>query len=270
MLIFLKHQATLTEEQDALVRREIGAIMQRLEAARHEARDLPDGSGVEVAWKVKSGRKGRPKQQIDPQWLSQMSTLRNKEGLAPVLGCSARTLRRRALEYKLVTPGMPVSRRVEFPDGGYQTVFDGNRTHIVPLTNEQVDTIVASHLEMFPNFGRSMMAGSLRVEGHNIPRQRVRESYDRLQGGPTARFGQRRIHRRAYQVAGPNSLWHHDGQHGQCAHHRMTSHLMHLRVDTLQACHTRLRGWILKICSRHSSCQQQQSTNCRQFISSST
>jgi hypothetical protein len=217
MSTFLKHQATLTEEQDALVQREIGAIMQRLEAARHEARDLPNGPRPEVAWKVKTGKKGRPKQQVDPQWLSQMSTLRNKEGLAPLLSCSACTLRRRALEYKLATPGEPVSRRVEFPDGGFQTVFDGNSTRAPSLTNEQVDTIVSSHLEMFPNFGRSMMAGSLRVEGHNIPRQRVRKSYDRLQGGPAARFGQRCIHRRAYQVAGPNSLWHHDGQHGRCA-----------------------------------------------------
>jgi hypothetical protein len=94
--------------------------------------------------------------------------------------------------------------------------FHGSSRHALQWVSggRWVDTIVLSQLEMFPNFGQSMMAGSLRVEGLNIPRQRVRDSYDRIQGGPTARFGQRHIHRRAYQVAGPNSLWHHDGQHG--------------------------------------------------------
>jgi hypothetical protein len=196
------------------MRRELAVMMERLDAARHQARDLPDGPPAEVTWKQKTGKKGRPKQHFDPTWYANMMTLRKKTGLAPVLGCVTRTLRRRALEYKLETPGLPVAKRVELSDGGVETVYSGHRAHTLELTNDEVDTIVSTHLEMFPNFGRSMMAGSLQVEGHTIPRQRVREAYDRIQGGPTARFGRRRIHRRAYQVAGPNSLWHHDGQHG--------------------------------------------------------
>jgi hypothetical protein len=193
--------------------------MDCLDSARHEARDLPDGPALEVTWKAKTGLKGRPKQQFDPVWLAQASTLRKDAGIAPVLGCSARTIRRRKLEYKLATAGLPVSQRVQYPDGGSGLVYAGNRTLTFSMTNNEVDAIVSSHLEMFPNFGRSMMSGSLQTEGHNIPRERVRESYDRIQGGPTACFGQRTIHRRAYQVAGPNSLWHHDGQHGRLLYH---------------------------------------------------
>jgi hypothetical protein len=231
----------LSQDQDAQVRREITAMMARLDAARHESRDLPDGPALEVTWKVKTGRKGRPKQHFDPVWLSQASGLRTNAHVAPLLGCSARTLRRCKLEYKLSNPGLPVSQLEELPDGGHQLVYIGNKTQTSALSDNQVGTIVSSQLQMFPNFGRSMMAGSLQVEGFNIPRQRVRESYDRIQGGPTARFGQRRIHRRAYQVAGPNSLWHHDGQHGRslcCLH--LVPLLIFCRTHQVQACYTRV------------------------------
>jgi hypothetical protein len=102
--------------------------MSRLDAAQHESRDLPNGPAFEVAWKVKTGNKGRPKQEFDPVWLSQMSTLRTNAHIAPMLGCSACTLRRRKLEYKLATQGLPVSRREILPDDGHQLVFAGNKT----------------------------------------------------------------------------------------------------------------------------------------------
>lgn len=46
-----------------------------------------------------------------------------------------------------------------------------------------------------------------------MPRERIIESYLRVYGTPGV-FGDRAIHRRVYTVAGANSLWHHDGQHG--------------------------------------------------------
>jgi hypothetical protein len=131
----------LSEDQNALVRREIGAIMARLDAARHESCDVPDGPAFEVAWKAKTGNKGCPKLQFDPVWLSQMSTLRSNAHIAPVLGCSARTLRRRKLEYKLSTPGLPVFQREDLPDGGHQLVFAGNKTQACALTDNQVDQV---------------------------------------------------------------------------------------------------------------------------------
>jgi hypothetical protein len=55
----------------------------------------------------------------------------------------------------------------------------------------------------------------LRHLGHRVPRDRVRESLLRID--PVQRVFERiRFHQRVYSVPGPNSLWHHDGQHGEC------------------------------------------------------
>jgi hypothetical protein len=71
-------------------------------------------------------------------------------------------------------------------------------------------------LELFPNFGRQMLDGHFRFLGHHVPRSRILESYARVHGAPTTMFGAKRIQRRVYSVPGPNSLYHHDGQHGSC------------------------------------------------------
>jgi hypothetical protein len=63
---FLQHTSTLPADQDAYVRCELRHMVDLLESARHEARDLPDGPAPEVTWKAKTGRRGRPKQQFDP------------------------------------------------------------------------------------------------------------------------------------------------------------------------------------------------------------
>jgi hypothetical protein len=79
--------------------------MEHLDSARHQAHNLPDGPATEVTWKAKTGKRGRPKQQFDPVWLAQVSSLHKNAGLAPVVGCSAQTLRRCKLKYKLATAG---------------------------------------------------------------------------------------------------------------------------------------------------------------------
>lgn len=189
-------------------------LFDRIEAARHGARDVPDGPPLEIRSNIHTGRRGRPRIAISLPWLSQISKERKKPGIAPLAACSVRTLRRRELEYGLAVPGHPFVTRTQLPDGGEEVKYNLHRNGAVAMTDQEVDVAVAAQLEIFPNLGRSMIAGALRVAGHNIPRSRVRESFDRLQGGPSATFANRRIHRRAYCVAGPNSLWHHDGQHG--------------------------------------------------------
>lgn len=59
-----------------------------------------------------------------------------------------------------------------------------------------------------------MITGHIRQMGHHIPRERIRAAYERVNGAP-AGLTARLIGRRVYRVAGPNSLWHHDGQHGE-------------------------------------------------------
>ncbi|KAJ7796811.1 hypothetical protein B0H14DRAFT_2390310, partial [Mycena olivaceomarginata] len=61
--------------------------------------------------------------------------------------------------------------------------------------------------------GRSMISGRLKAAGHRVPRDRIAACYLRIHGTP-GHFGAHFIHRTPYHVAGANSLWHHDGQHG--------------------------------------------------------
>ena len=49
--------------------------------------------------------------------------------------------------------------------------------------------------------------------GHRIQRQRVRQSLVRVDGGGAALRSAPPIQRRTYTVAGPNSMWHVDGNH---------------------------------------------------------
>ncbi|KAJ7036420.1 hypothetical protein C8F04DRAFT_954016, partial [Mycena alexandri] len=60
----------------------------------------------------------------------------------------------------------------------------------------------------------SILDGMLRQLGHRVQRDRIGESLCRID--PVHRVFQRiQICRWQYYVAGPNSLWHHNGQHGR-------------------------------------------------------
>jgi hypothetical protein len=57
-----------------------------------------------------------------------------------------------------------------------------------------------------------MLCSYLQSQGFYVTRQRIIDSFLRVNGAP-AEFGRQRIERRPYSVPGPNSLWHHDGNH---------------------------------------------------------
>ncbi|KAF8169973.1 hypothetical protein K438DRAFT_1484947, partial [Mycena galopus ATCC 62051] len=60
--------------------------------------------------------------------------------------------------------------------------------------------------------GLSMLNGMLHQPGHHVAIERIRQSL--LVIDPVRRiFEHICIRRRDYHVLGPNSLWHHDGQH---------------------------------------------------------
>lgn len=163
-----------------------------------------------------SGRRGRPRKEIDPAILATSLQYRGPTHIAPVFGCSARTIRRRALEQGLVEPCPPVYLTYEDPESGETVRFYSSSTApMSTLSDEELDTVIQHILEVFPAFGQQMISGHLRHLGHIVPRERIRASYERVTGAP-AHSTSRPIERRRYQVAGPNSLWHHDGQHGEC------------------------------------------------------
>ena len=187
----------------------------RLDAAASISADPPDQRNIETTHLVYSGRPGRPRMEIDRHLLATALEMRGPTHLAPIFNTSARTVRRRAVEYGLVDPGPPVYVDYETEDGSLFRVYTSSAAPMSDLSDDALDTIMRHIIETFPSFGRRMINGHLRHMNIRISRERLRASYVRVHGPPTATFGVRRIERRVYSVPGPNSLAHHDGQHGK-------------------------------------------------------
>ncbi|KAF7376666.1 hypothetical protein MSAN_00083500 [Mycena sanguinolenta] len=160
-------------------------------------------------------KRGRPRKEIDKKFLAGALTLRGPTGIARSLHCHARTVRRRALDYGLVEPGAPCYQDIVEPDGTSRRVWQSTGPPISAISNmpERLDEEIADILRLFPNFGRTMLAGALRSRGFRVPQDRIEASYIRVHGAPPRLFNERRIERWVYSVPGVNSLWHHDGQH---------------------------------------------------------
>src|SRR5271170_3894100 len=192
----------------------IEKMIEDLQLAKTRSIDTPDAPPIPLTQLIHTGRRGRPRVEIDPEILATSIQLRGPTELAQVFGTSARTIRRRALEHGIVQPGDPVY--VDFVD------IDGNSTRIYTsstgsqseLTDDQLDESMLQILHAFPTFGRRLIDGHLHHLGHHVPRSRIQASYARVNGPPVSAFGVRRIKRRVYRVPGYNSLSHHDGQHG--------------------------------------------------------
>lgn len=192
-------------------------MINALDQAHHQSLDPPSMPPPILTHHPRTGRPGRPRTEIDPSFLATALTHRGPTVIGRVAGCSSRTIRRRALEQQLVQPGLPVLRDHVQADGHITTIHTSTTPPTSNLSDEELDTLVASTLQAFPQFGRSMLRGSLKAAGYRVPMRRIHDSYMRVHGAPGV-FGQRTIHRKSYSVPGANSLWHHDGQHG--AHHK--------------------------------------------------
>ena len=190
-------------------------MVAHLDAASQASADPPEMPRIQTTNIVRTGRQGRPRIEYDQDLLQTALEMRGPTHIAQVFGGSARTVRRRALEYGLVEPGPPVYVDYEAEDGSTFRVYTSSTAAMSDLTDIELDNIVRHIVEVFPSFGRRMIDGHLRHMGHRIPRERLRASYLRVHGPPIMAFGVRRIERRVYSVPGPNSLAHHDGQHGQ-------------------------------------------------------
>lgn len=207
----LQHQAIFPPEEYAILQRSLATMVEQLDEARHLSSDPSPGPNLVVATRV-PGR-GRPRLEIDRAFLVQALALRGPTHLAAVFNCNPRTVRRAALRMGLVQPGNPVYTDARLHDGTVVRTYSSSAPAMTAITNEQLDTLLTSILQVFPDFGRRMLVGRLKAAGYRVPRDRLRASYLRVHGSPSA-FGIRFIHRRPYTVAGANSLWHHDGQHG--------------------------------------------------------
>jgi hypothetical protein len=194
----------------------INEMLEHLEIARSTLRNpVHDDERIEFMQNTHSGGPGRPKIEFNHDLLAEALRLRGPAGVARSVPASARTIRRRALDYGIQTPGRPVYTIEEDQNGQPTRRWSPHNSslRLTPISVEQLDAMLTDALTSCPEFGRSMSIGYFRAYGIRISRQQLRESYLRVQGGP-AIVGHRSIERREYHVDGPNSLWHHDGQHG--------------------------------------------------------
>ncbi|KAF7364508.1 hypothetical protein MVEN_00319500 [Mycena venus] len=189
-----QHCAAFPSAEYAVLQQSITAMVQQLDEARYLSSDPPGAPDMVVSQRVATV--GRPRIEIDPEFLAQAIQLRGP--LASVFRCSARTVRRRLLHHGLSEPGQRVYNDTPHADGTIARSYTSTSRPVSTLTDSELDALLTSILES---------------AGHHVPRDRITASYLRIHGTP-GRFGVHSIHRKPYKVAGANSLWHHDGQHG--------------------------------------------------------
>ena len=136
---------------------------------------------------------GRPTIRITELELRNLLELHFSQAeIAKLYGCCARTIRRRILEY------------------GLQGIIEYSTIYIY---DRDLDDIVTSFVADFPCAGQKTLAGYLSSQGYHIQRWRIRESLLRVDPWGIEQRTRNVLHRRQYQVKGPNSLWHIDGNH---------------------------------------------------------
>ncbi|KAF7366284.1 hypothetical protein MSAN_00884600 [Mycena sanguinolenta] len=194
-----EHQHLFPAAEFATLRSNIATMQAALDRGATQSVDPPNIPPLVVMRKVPNGKgTGRPRLDIDTQFLSSAIKLRGPKGIVALHSQAIRCIAMR-------------SRRMA------QLHESGNRLPPPsPLSAddpEELDRHVADILSLFPHFGREMISGALVARGFRVPRDRIEASCHRVNGISRV-FGERVIERRVYWVPGVNSLWHHDGQHG--------------------------------------------------------
>ena len=109
--------------------------------------------------------------------------------IGKLLGCSACTIRRRILDF------------------GFQYITD-----FTQISDQDLGNLVTEFVS-FPSAGQNSPAGYLQSLDHHIQQWRIHESMFRVDPWGVQKRSRCILHRRRYRVAGPNSLWHIDGNH---------------------------------------------------------
>ncbi len=181
-----------------------------------------------VVTTIRTGNRGRPRIEINAEFLRWAFRLRSTSAIARFLSVSRTRVRQEILDLGLAQPledpftlTPPTDQNDHADDLLDPEAPASIAQHLVSytgplsqLTDDELDTILADLKKRFVRAGISMMDGMLRGMGIRIQRTRIRDSLLRID--PVHRVFERiTIRRRTYSVPGPNSLWHYDGQHGK-------------------------------------------------------
>ena len=141
---------------------------------------------------IRTATPGRPRLDIREDVVIELRSFGfTWKNISEMLLVSRWTIRRRVIEYGIqeIT--------------GYSNMSDDDLDAIVRAFNGRHGSLV----------GYAIVNGHLRSLGLRVQRQRVRESIARVDPANTHIRWAIAVSRRAYSVAGPNSLWHIDGHH---------------------------------------------------------
>ena len=202
-------------EELAIFDQKVEAMCQALDDAVHKACDPPDEPSPQIITLKMTGKRGRPRKLLTRAFLDYTKSMglgktKIVQALPPNT-VSARTIRRRALEIGIDQPAPP-------PIHGQQegVVYPDRPPREGEVPQDRLLAIVREGRQRFQNFGGQMMLGYLNAHGVDNRREEVRGAIRIINGIPQA-DDSHRIRRRSYKVAGPNALWHHDGQHCETA-----------------------------------------------------
>ncbi|KAJ7080871.1 hypothetical protein C8R43DRAFT_855749, partial [Mycena crocata] len=149
----------------------IATMLEQLDEACHLSSDPPEGPNLVVSTRVRG--RGRPHIEIDPTFLREALALRGPTHLQEVFACDRRTIRCAALRYGLVEPGNPVYTNTQLADGSTVCRYASSAPAMSAITDVQLDTLVTSILQVFPDFGRHMLSGRLKAAGYRVPKARL-------------------------------------------------------------------------------------------------
>ncbi|KAF5365121.1 hypothetical protein D9757_015508 [Collybiopsis confluens] len=243
-------QSLVSQNSQVFDATELLTVQSSVELMLHDVRilhgrslEVSHNGQLEVVWKEKLGNRGRPRIVIDRDFLAWAYRLRSSAGIARFLGISRTTVRQALLDYNIASPGLPpfpveddepsvVPEFIQGSSGDHYTTSvpvsqtlagpANNATHssrpsdasyLSSIDDEALDMEIRRLHMAFPRAGLRMLDGMLRQGGIIVPQDRISLSLYRVD--PVKRvFDRVRLKRRGYSVPGPNSLWHHDGQHG--------------------------------------------------------
>ncbi|KAJ7740477.1 hypothetical protein DFH07DRAFT_751592 [Mycena maculata] len=175
-----QHADVIPVAEHQIMEDSITQMLEALATASVQSEDPPPaGPGISVSRTTHTGQRGRPRIEIDYDFLAFGLELRGPTGLAPVAGVASRTIRCRALEYGLVDPADPVYVETRDENSGdlVRTYTFSTTAPVSSITDEDLDQLMHQILQIFPTFGQHMIDGHLRQLSHHVPTSRVRESW---------------------------------------------------------------------------------------------
>ena len=196
-------------------------VMSSLIGERSHSYSLPENI---VCTSSSSGLRGRPKYDLCSEQLEFLRQCDFKASeMALLLGVSESTVKRRLR--KIAGNGITV------------------QSQFCQISDEELDRLVLTQLDAFPNCGYRRMQGLLKSLGYKTPQQRMRECMRRVnpEGVVLRRLELRAVHRRRYHVSGPLALWHIDGNHKLIRYETFfisTPSLLYKPIVTLFYCFT--------------------------------